>query len=374
MKFSVSSSALLKHLSSIHPVIVSKPVMPILANFLFEITDGVLHVTASDLQNTMSTELPVDAREDISICVPAKLLLDTLRNLPEQAISMNIELESFSIELTSEFGTYTLAGENAIDFPKLNKLAKANSIQIPSNVLAKAIAYTLFCTSNDSMRPAMTGVLMQINETRTTFVATDGHRLVRYFRDDIQSEDALGNFILPKKALNLIKSTIADDGSMVDMQYNASNAFFNFGDIRLTCRLIEERFPDYEAVIPASNPFTLTIQRQELLNSLKRIEIYSSSSHQVCFKVDEALLNISAENIEFSNKANENITVEYEGDTMEIGFTATYMIEMLNNLDANILDVELMAPNKPGIIIPRNQVENESLLMLIMPVMLNNYI
>jgi DNA polymerase-3 subunit beta len=374
MKFSVSSSALLKHLSYINGVIVNKPVMPILANFLFEIADGVMTATASDLQNTMSTQLSVDAKEDINICVPARLLLDTLRNMPEQAISLNIELESFSIELTSEFGIYKLAGENAIDFPRLNKLAKADSIQIPCNVLQKAVSYTLFCTSTDTMRPAMTGVLMQINETRTTFVATDGHRLVRYYRDDIYSADALGNFILPKKALMLLKATLPDDGTMVDLQYNAANAFFNYGDIRLVCRLIEERFPDYEAVIPASNHFTLTLQRLELLNSLKRIVVYSPSSHQVRFKMSDTDLNISAENLEFSNEANEDLQVEYEGDPLEIGFTATYMIEMLNNLEANILDIELMAANKPGILIPKNQDENENVLMLIMPVMLTNYI
>lgn len=376
MTINVSSAVLLKHLLPVYGVIVSKPVTPILSNFLFEVKEEgtVLYVTASDLQNTVVTELPVNASEDISICVPAKLLIDTLKNLPEQAITINIEVESFSIEISSDYGHYKLAGENAIDFPKIPTLSKADTFQIPADVLAAAVTYTMFCASNDTMRPAMTGVYMTVTDKNTTFVATDGHRLVRYRRDDLYSEEFLANLILPKKALAMLKATLPDESSAVNMSFNATSIFFQFGNIKLISRLIDEKYPDYEAVIPASNPNIMTVQRAELLSSLKRISIYSTSSHQVRLKITEDELHLSAEDIEFSNEAAESIKIEYDGDPMEIGFTATYLIEMLGNISSNIVDVQLMAPNKPGILIPKNQDENEDILMLIMPVMLSHYV
>jgi len=374
MKFIVSSSALLKHLTQINGVIVNNPVMPILENFLFEIQDGILIITASDLQTTMTTEMAVEAQEDARICVPARILMDTLKNLPEQPVTFHVDLDTFSVELSVENGRYKLAGENAIDFPRIPLASKTDSIEMPADVLGKAITYTIFCTSNDDLRPAMMGVLFQITEDKAVFVATDGHRLVRYTREDVVSATE-ANLILPKKALNLLKSALPNDSSTVTISYTLSNAFFTFGNVRLICRLIDERFPDYEAVIPVSNPNIVTLQRLDFLNSLRRIQIYSNkSSNQIRLKVGADELTLSAEDTDFNNEATESVPGEYDGAPLEIGFTAKFLIEMVNNVDGNMLDFELMAPNKPGLIIPKKVEEGEAILMLIMPVMLNNYV
>ncbi|MBT9146253.1 MAG: DNA polymerase III subunit beta [candidate division WS2 bacterium] len=374
MKFSVSSSALLKQVTQINGVIMNNPVMPILENFLFDIKDGILSITASDLQITMITALVVDTKEDASICVPAKILLETLRNLPEQPITFYIDHDSFTIELSSETGRYKLAGENAIDFPKIPTSSKGDVLTLPADVLHKAIVYTIFSTGTDELRPAMMGVLFQIGENDTTFVATDGHRLSRYKRMDVFSENT-ASLILPKKALNLLKSSLPNDSSTVTLSYTTSNAFFSFNNVNLICRLIDERYPDYEVVIPVSNPNSLSVQRLDFLNALKRVSIYSNkTTNQVRLKINEEEVQISAEDIDFNNEAAETIAGEYEGESIEIGFTAKYLIEMVNFLEGAQISVELMAPNKPGLLIPKRVDEGEEIMMLIMPVMLNQYV
>ena len=374
MKFIVNSSYLLKQLNAINGVITTNPVVPILENFLFEIAGGTLTITASDLQTSMMTELEVEAKEDGSIAIPAKILLETLRNLPEQPVNFTIEESSYSIEISSDNGRYKLSGENATDFPRVPTVSDGYSVNISSDVLGTAISNTIYATSNDELRPSMTGVFLKLDETNATFVATDSHRLIRYRRVDIVS-DMSHSMIIPRKALTLLKATLPSEVTNVAMEFNTSNAFFDFNRIKMICRLIDERYPDYENVIPADNENNITIGKAELLSSLKRIAIYANkTTHQVRLKVTGSELMISSEDLDFSNEANERLVCEHDGEDIEIGFNAKFLIEMLGNISSDQLTFKLSAPNRAGLIEPSNKNENEDILMLVMPVMLNNYV
>ncbi len=374
MKFIVNSSYLLKQLSYINGVITANPVVPILENFLFEIDKSRLTVTASDLQTSMITELNVESKERGNIAVPARILLDTLKNLPDQPVTFSMDESTYSIELSSDNGRYKLSGENATDFPKVPSVSNDFSASISSDVLARAINNTIFATSNDELRPAMTGVYVNLGDKNTTFVATDGHRLVRYRRTDVKS-DSGSTIIIPRKALNLLKATLPSENTDVTIDFNAANAFFKFGSIRMICRLIDERFPDYENVIPAASTIKMTINRMDFLGSMKRISIYANkTTHQVRLKITGSELQVSAEDLDFSNEANERLSCEHEGEDIEIGFNARFMIEMLTNLDTDQIRLNMSAPNKAGVILPVEKDKNEDILMLVMPVMLNQYV
>ncbi len=374
MKFIVNSSYLLKQLSNINGVITTNPVVPILENFLFEIEKNRLTVTASDLQTSMITEVTVESKEKGNIAVPARILLDTLKNLPDQPVTFSVDESTYSIEISSDNGRYKLAGENATDFPKVPSVSQDFSAVLSSEVFARAINNTIFATSNDELRPAMTGVYINLGEKNTSFVATDGHRLVRYRRSDVKSDN--GNaIIIPRKALNLLKSTLPTENTDVSIDFNMSNAFFRFANIRMICRLIDEKFPDYENVIPSANNIKMTINRQELLGSLKRISIYANkTTHQVRMKITGSELMVSAEDLDFSNEANERLSCEHEGGDIEIGFNARFLLEMLTNLDAEQIRINMSAPNKAGVLTPAEKDKNEDILMLVMPVMLNQYV
>jgi len=374
MKFIVNSAYLLKQLSNINGVITTNPVVPILENFLFELEKGSLTVTASDLQTSMITELQVESKEKGNIAVPAKILLETLKNLPEQPVTFSIDESTYSIEIISDNGRYKLSGENATDFPKVPTVANDFSAEISSEVMARAVNNTIFATSNDELRPAMTGVYVNLGEKNTTFVATDGHRLVRYRRNDITSDN--GNaIIIPRKALNLLKATLPSENTPVSIDFNMSNAYFKFGNIKMICRLIDERYPDYENVIPSNNNIKMAIGRTDLLSALKRISIYANkTTHQVRLKITGSELQISAEDLDFSNEANERLSCDHEGEDIEIGFNAKFLIEMLNNSDTDQIKLMMSAPNKAGVILPVEKDKNEDILMLVMPVMLNQYV
>lgn len=374
MKFIVNSSYLLKQLSNINGVITTNPVVPILENFLFEIEKNRLTVTASDLQTSMITEVTVESKEKGNIAVPARILLDTLKNLPDQPVTFSVDESTYSIEISSDNGRYKLAGENATDFPKVPSVSQDFSAVLSSEVFARAINNTIFATSNDELRPAMTGVYINLGEKNTAFVATDGHRLVRYRRTDVKSDN--GNaIIIPRKALNLLKATLPTENTDVSIDFNMSNAFFRFANIRMICRLIDEKFPDYENVIPSQNNIKMTINRQELLSSLKRISIYANkTTHQVRLKITGSELQVSAEDLDFSNEANERLSCEHEGGDIEIGFNARFLLEMLSNLDADQVRINMSAPNKAGVLTPAEKDKNEDILMLVMPVMLNQYV
>lgn len=373
MKFSVSSTSLLKQLSSINGVIGGNTLIPILENFLFQLDDSVLTATASDLQTVMLTKIEVDSKDKFSICVPARLLLETLRSLPEQPITVNIDADTFGVEMVTANGRYKLSGENPIDFPKASSIASSLTVNIPASVLSSIIGNTIFATSNDDLRPAMSGVYIQFTTEEATFVATDGHKLVKIKRTDVKSETD-STVILPKKALNLLKSSLPNDATDVTAEFSASHAYFSFGSIQMICRLIDERYPDFNNAIPAQNPNVMSIARQEFLNALKRISIFANkTSNQIRLKIEDDSLVLSAEDLDYSNEANEKLVCDYDGEPIEIGFNAKFMAEMVSNLNCKAINLEMSAPNRAGLIIPKDQAENEDLMMLIMPVMLNNY-
>ncbi|MXV13696.1 DNA polymerase III subunit beta [Hufsiella ginkgonis] len=373
MKFIVSTSTLLKQLQAVNGASSSSTVLPILENFLFEIHDGILTISATDLQTSMTTSLPVESKEEGKVAVPAKILMETLKTLPDQPIAFTIDNQTFAIEISAGDGKYKLSGENGEDFPKIPTVENASSVNLPASVLSEAITKTLFAVSGDELRPAMTGVFCQLSPQYITFVSTDAHKLVRYRRMDASSESA-ASFILPKKALNLLKSSLPSEDVNVSVEYNNTSAFFRFGNINLICRLIDERYPDYEAVIPKNNPNVLTLERALFLNSLRRVVIFANkTTHQVRLKISGSELNISSEDIDFANEAHERLSCQYEGDDMEIGFNAKFLIEMLNNLNGEEVNLEMSTPNRAGLLVPQTNNDKEDVLMLVMPVMLNTY-
>lgn len=372
MRFIVSTSTLLKHLQTVNGAASTSTVLPILENFLFEIKEGNLTISATDLQTSMTTALAVDSKEDGKVAVPSKILLDTLKTLPDQPISFNIDDNSFAIEISAGDGKYKLSGENGDDFPKISVVENASSVNLPASVLNEAITKTIFAVSNDELRPAMTGIFCQLSPENITFVATDAHKLVRYRRMDAKAEKA-SSFILPKKALTLLKAALPNTDINVSVDYNATSAFFKFENINLICRLIDERYPDYEAVIPTNNPNKLVIDRSLFLNTLRRVVIFANkTTHQVRLKISGSELNISSEDLDFANEAHERLSCQYDGEDMEIGFNARFLIEMLSNISGEEVTLELSTSNRAGLLIPQSNDENENVLMLVMPVMLNN--
>jgi len=374
MNFIVSSSYLLKNLNAISGVITSNPVVPILENVLFEIESGNLLITASDLQTSVMVELQVESKEDGSVAIPAKILIETLKNLPEQPVTFSIDDQNYNIEINSDNGRYKLAGENSADFPKVPSVSDGYISEIDSDILNSAISNTIFATSTDELRPAMTGVFFKLASAGCTFVSTDGHRLVKYIRTDIKGDEVDHDMILPRKSLNLLKSILPSDNSCeIKMEFNASNAYFSFENVKMVCRLIDERYPDYDNVIPSDNSNTVKITKSEILGSLKRISIYANkTTNQVRFKISGSEILISAEDLDFSNEANERISCEHDGDDIEIGFNAKFLIEMLSNIESDKVILKLSEPNRAGLLIPEDINDNEEITMLVMPVMLND--
>lgn len=372
MKFIVSSTQLLKHLQVLGGVINNNNTLPILDNFLFEITNNKLKVSASDLETTMSTVIDVDADEVGTVAVNARLLLDTLKTFPEQPLTFVVE-DNNTVEISSDSGKYAVAYANGEEFPKAVELDSPSSTTIIGDILATAIAKTIFASGNDDLRPVMSGVFFQFSPENLTFVATDAHKLVKYTREDVSANE-VAEFIMPKKPLNLLKNILSGSDDEVTIEYNDSNAKFFFGNTELVCRLIDGKYPNYEAVIPKENPNKLTIDRGSFLNSVKRVSIFSSkTTHQIRLKMAGTELNISAEDIDFSNKADERLKCSYEGDDMQIGFNSKFLTEMLSNLNSNDVQLEMSLPNRAGILTPIDGLEDgENITMLVMPVMLNS--
>ena len=371
MKFSVSSSDLLKQLQIAAGAIGSNPVLPILEDFLFTVENKQLTIAATDLETSIITQIEVNADSNGKVAVPAKILLDTLKELPQQPITFTINDENFGIEITSSYGKYRLAGENGEDFPNIPEPDEVDTVTISTDTLSQAINKTLFATSNDELRPAMTGVYLQVDFNKLIFVATDAHKLVKYTFNDIKSEVST-SFIIPKKALNLLKSALTSGGE-VGLSFNKSNAFFAFANVKMVCRLIDARYPDYNAVIPVDNPNLLTLPRLDFQNSLKRIAIYANkTTNQVILNINNSSLTVSAQDLDFSNEATEQLTCTYEGDPLTIGFNAKFLIEMLNVLESDDIKIELSSPTRAGVLFPTENEEGEEILMLVMPVMLSN--
>ena len=372
MKFIVSSVALLKKLQIVGGVINSSNTIPVLDHFLFELENSNLTITASDLETTMSTTIDVDSESKGKLAIPSKLLLDTLKTFPEQPLTF-VVLENNIIEINSNHGKYALAYSDGEQFPKTIQLDNPSSTKLSSGVLLKAINNTLFAAGNDDLRPVMSGVFFQLSNNNLTFVATDAHKLVKYTRSDFSGSET-AEFIMPKKPLNLLKATLSDNADEIKVEYNNSNAKFILDDTLIICRLIDGNYPNYEAVIPKENPNVLTIDRVQFLNSVKRVSIFSNkTTHQIRLRAAGAELNISAEDLDFSNKAEERLTCDYQGDDIQIGFNSRFLLEMLNNLTSSEIKLEMSLPNRAGILKPTSgSVDGESITMLVMPVMLNN--
>ena len=374
MKFIVSSLKLLKSLQALSGVIGSKNTLPILDDFLFQISENELKITTSDLDVTMSVTLVPDKVDGTGeVTIPARLLLEIMKNFPDVPITVSIDPTTLAVELIAGEGRYKLAGHKSDEFPQLPMMADTSVWEIPADVLAKGFEKTVFATGTDEIRPIMSGVLMEMTENFLTFVATDAHKLVRYRRMDVKS-DVVASFIMPKKPINQLKNIL---GGLADepvrIEFNRTNASFVFGDYVLICRLIEGQYPRYEAVIPKTNPNQLTIDRQTFLAAIRRVAVFSSkATHQVRFRIAGQELMLTAEDIDFYNEAKERLSCSYTGDDMEIGFNSRFLQDMLSNFECNEIKIEMSAPNRAGILTPVD-VENESedLLMLLMPVMLN---
>ncbi len=354
-------------------VVVSKPIIPILNNFLFDIKGGNLTISSTDLETTMTTMIKVDAKEDVSVAIPSKTTLELLKSLSDQPLAFSINIEKGAVEIKYESGRFKLTAQKGEEFPKNPEVDGGKSFAVPAKVLQRAIEKTVFASSSDELRLNLTGVYVQLFKNNITFVATDANRLVRFTRNDVAPgvEEA---FILPKKALNLLKNNLPTDDTEVSVNYNRSNALFTFGDVSLICRLIDEKYPDYKAVIPAENPNKLTIDKSEFLMAVKRVSITSNkTTHQIRLKLAGSELTISAEDIDFENESQEKLACTYEGEDMEIGFNSKYLMEMLSNMDADQSVLELSQPNRAGVLLPKQQEANEDSLMLIMPMMLSNY-
>ncbi len=370
MKFIISSSELLKNLQILGSILNTNNTLPILDNFLFDIDNNNLTITSSDLETSLSSKISIESSIDIKIAIPAKLLIDILKSLPDQPLTFS--LEKNILEINSNNGKYALSYMNGDEFPKSIIIEDASEIIFDSNVLLNIINSTIFASGNDDLRPVMSGVFFQINSENACFVATDAHKLVKYIRNDIKSESSV-EFIAPNKPLNILKSILPEKKADVKVFYNKTNAIFSFLNFTLICRLIDGKFPNYEAVIPKENPNILEIDRIQLLNSTKRASIFSSkTTNQVKFEIKGNLLQISAEDLDFNNKAEETLECNYNGEDIAIGFNSRFIIEMLNNLSSELVKVELSSPNRAGLISPINQNDdNNQITMLVMPIMLS---
>ncbi len=374
MKFIVSSLKLLKSLQALSGVIGSKNTLPILDDFLFQLTENELKITTSDLDVTMSVKLVPDMVEGTGeVTIPARLLLEIMKNFPDVPITVSVDSNTLGIELIAGEGRYKLVGHKSDEFPQLPAMADTVSFDIPADVLSVGFEKTVFATGAEEIRPVMSGVLVEMGTDFLTFVATDAHKLVRYRRSDIKTETP-ASFIMPKKPINQLKgilSGMADE--MVKVEFNKTNASFVFGDYMLVCRLIEGRYPNYDAVIPKVNPNQLVIDRQSFLSAIRRVAVFSSkATHQVRFKIAGQNIMLTAEDLDFANEAKERLTCSYTGEDMEIGFNSRFFQEMLGNVTSEEVRLEMSASNRAGILCPVvNEETNEDILMLLMPVMLS---
>jgi len=375
MKFIVSSTALLRSLQKISGVLSTSSTLPILEDYLFELTEDKLRITASDLETTITVELTPDKAENPGVvAIPAKMLLDIMKTFPELPVTISVNMESLSVELFAGEGKYKLVGHRSDEFPQVPKLENTQTLKLTASLLVNAFNKSLFATGNDELRPVMSGVLCELSKDNITFVATDAHKLVRYRRSDMKP-GLEGTFILPKKPLNHLRNIMPDSEKVeVSLEYSDTNAILTFEDITLICRLIDGKYPNYEAVIPTQNPFKLTADRKNLLNALRRVAIFGSkSTHQIRFKISGKELVLTAEDIDFASEAKERLTCSYEGDDIEIGFNSKFLQDMLNTLESEVVGIEMSAPNRAGILIPEKEADDpEEILMLIMPVMLTS--
>jgi len=370
MKFIVSSSALLKQLQHISGVINANTVLPILEDFLFEVEKNKLSVVATDLETVMRIQMDIEAKDSGKVCIPAKILLDSLKNIPDQPLTFTID-KNFGIELTSDNGKYKVMGENPDNFPKEPSADDTTSFKATSSALITAINKTLFAVSNDDLRPAMTGVFFELDKKGMQCVATDAHRLVKYKRTDVSCPKG-DSFIVPKKPLTLLKSALPANDDEISISYNSNHFFVKHGTTQMSCRLIDARFPDYKVVIPTDNPYKLVVNKNDFQGALRRVAIFSNkSTNQVVLTIAGSELELTAQDVDFSFEGDERMKCRYDGEDLAIAFNAKFLIEMLSAADSDDIKIELSTPTKAGIIKPTELEDNEELMMLVMPLMLN---
>ncbi|MCF8361987.1 MAG: DNA polymerase III subunit beta [Prolixibacteraceae bacterium] len=375
MKFVVSSSELLNHLTAISRVISSKSTLPILDNFLFNLEENKLTITASDLESTLTTWIELENTEGIGeIAIPAKLLIDTLKEFPEQPLTFQVNNETYAVDIFSENGKFSIVGQDGEEYPEVQAVNpdKSTSVNMSHDVLLNGINKTLFATADDELRPVMNGILAEITPEEITFVASDAHKLVRYKRTDIKAEME-ASFILPKKPAALLKSLLPKEDFDVKLEFDDKNAVFNLTNFRLSCRLVEGKYPSYNSVIPTDNPNKMQIDRLEFYNTLRRVSVFSNqASNLVRLKLSGNQLVVSAQDVDFSISAVERLNCQYEGDELEIGFKSSFLIEILSNMASAEVEMELSDPTRAGILLPvEKEYEEEDILMLLMPMMIN---
>ena len=374
MRFVVSSTELLRHLNAISRVISSKNTLPILDNFLLKLEGTTLLITASDLETTLTTRIELESSaQDGLIAVQAKIMLDTLKEFPEQPLTFNIDPDSLAVEILSANGKFSIVGHNGEDFPVVPRLAENhNEISLPHDVLLSGISKTLFATADDELRPVMNGIYIELSPEEIAFVASDAHKLVRYKRSDVKYSD-VASFILPKKPASLLKNLLPREDSDVKLEFDEKNAFFTLNGFKMVCRLVEGKYPAYNSVIPLNNPNELVIDRVEFYTTLKRVSVFANqASNLVRLKLTPSELIVSAQDIDFAISGVETIKCEYDGQPMEIGFKSTFLVEILSNLASEDVKMKLSDPSRAGLLVPaEKEQEYEDVLMLLMPMMIN---
>ncbi|MEI8086539.1 MAG: DNA polymerase III subunit beta [Paludibacter sp.] len=379
MKFIVSSSDLLSHLQAISRVINSKNSLPILDNFLFQINGTTLTLTASDIETTLITSMEVESVDGSGkVAVASRLLLDTLREFSEQPLTFNINDSNLAMVITSSNGSYNFIGQNGDEYPRMPKLQDdARTLTLPVSILSSGISKTLFCTADDELRPVMNGVFFDIAFDKLTMVATDAHKLVRYkttyTSSSVKEDDDAVNFILPKKPATMLKNILPKESGEVEIHFDKKNAHFKLANYTMICRQIEGRFPNYSAVIPTNNQNKIIIDRLSLLNAMKRVSVFSNQgSNLVKLYFNQNQIHISAQDIDFSISAEETISCQFEGEPIRIGFKSPFLVEILGNINSTDIILELSDASRAGLILPFENEENEEILMLLMPMLLND--
>ncbi|MBR0270180.1 MAG: DNA polymerase III subunit beta [Prevotella sp.] len=374
MRFTLSSTALSSRLQTLARVINSKNSLPILDSFLFEVRNQQLFITASDSENVMRSVLALDQVDgEGNFAVPNRTLLDAMKELPEQPLTFDIDLNTLTIKIIYQNGLYNFTAQSADEYPRVQPIPNgATVITIDSQTLADNISRSIFATAQDELRPVMNGIYFDLTPNSLNVVASDGHKLVRNKNFTIKSENPAA-FILPKKPATLLKNVLGKDGGDVVIKFDDRSAEISFADGVLFCRLIEGRYPNYNSVIPQNNPNQLNIDRRSLIGALKRVLPFASESSQLIrFHLEAGKLELSSEDIDFATSAKEVVTCEYAGQSMNIGFKGSSLSEILNNLQGDEVQIELADPSRAGIIVPAQQPENEDVLMLIMPMLLND--
>jgi DNA polymerase-3 subunit beta len=375
MKFVVSSFDLLNHLQALSRVISSKNTLPILDNFLFKLDGKTMEITASDLETTMVTTMELENTTGSgTIAIPAKLITDSLREFPDQPLTFSINPDTFAVSISSENGQFSIMGQHGEDFPQLPKIKadRSLSLRLKASSLVSGITSTLFATADDELRPVMNGIFIELGPTDMTFVASDAHKLVRYKRKDVVS-NASASFILPKKPAGLLKNLLSKGHEEVGIEFDDKNAFFSLPSYQLVCRLVEGNYPSYNSVIPVNNPNKILIDRIKLLNTVKRVSVFSNqASNLIRMSLKGNRLTISAQDIDFATSGVEELTCQYNGDELEIGFKSVFMVEILNNIQSPEVSIELSDPSRAGLFIPFDKEnDQEDVLMLLMPMMIN---